>query len=176
MITQEWRVARSGDLNELWSMRQGFERAGWTPGEIYQHQGVIVQPLIRWANRRPRADMAEAVHGDTDPAYLSGAHGEFGCVGQAHAELALFEAMSAVSEERDCAAWLSGNGEIIWSWLQTGEMHMGSVLDLEDLADDKARIIALANASQVWWPDFDFAVPLADWVARHGAAPGVVAR
>jgi hypothetical protein len=25
----------------------------------------------------------------------------------------------------------------------------------------------------VWWADYDFAVPLSDWIARHGEAPGV---
>ena len=51
-------------------------------------------------------------------------------------------------------------------WLQTGET-------VDDLADLKSIILALANAAGMWWADYDYAVPIVDWIAAHGAAPGV---
>src|SRR5680860_1331765 len=118
-----------------------------------------------------RASMYANLRGDID-AGMNGCHGCFSSTGQDHAALALFEAMSEVSEERIFAGWEDGNGETIWRWLQTGEMHTHGC-ELGDLDDLRLQIIALANVSGIWWADYEYAVPLKSWIVEHGQARGV---
>ena len=106
---------------------------------------------------------------------VAGCHADFSNTGSTLAALALFEAMSEVSEERIFAAWQDGSGVTIWEWLRSGKMTMHGHLTSADLEGLRLKIVALANASQWWWSDFEFAVPLSAWVEEHGPAPGVSA-
>jgi hypothetical protein len=107
---------------------------------------------------------------------ISGAHSDWFVSGSALAALALREAMSDVSEQYMFAAWLIGIEGIVWAWLQgkdTGLHSREQPSGPDNLASERRRIIALACVAGVWWADYDFAVPLSDWIARHGEAHGV---
>lgn len=95
-------------------------------------------------------------------------HGDYDATGRELAALALFEAMSDVSELCWCSSWEHGLGATLWRWLQGEEtLHEWST-NPRSLDDERARIVALANASGVWWPHYNYAVPLSDWIAKHG--------
>ena len=120
-----------------------------------------------------RAAMMASIRDDL-AAGVSGGHGDFGTTGRDLAALALFEAMSEVSEDRIFAGWEIGNGSTIWRWLQTGEMQMFGDTTVDDIDSMRATIVHLANACGLWWADYEYAVPLADWIAEHGPAPGIL--
>ena len=132
-------------------------RAGW-PGD-------------GWPRTMTKTGMQEDLVGNFS-ATLSGCHGDFYNIGPTLAALALYEAISDVSEATYCASWLS-DGEVgWWRWLQ-GTEPVAEWSSADDLTEERERIRALANIAGVWWADYRYAVPLSDWIARHGTAPGL---
>jgi hypothetical protein len=128
-----------------------------------------------WPRKIDRKQMEAHLAADLS-APMTGNHGDWSVTGDVLAALALREAVSDVSEQYMFAAWLIGIEGIVWAWLQgkdTGLHSREQPSGPDNLASERRRIIALASVAGVWWADYEFAVPLSDWIARHGEAPGV---
>lgn len=155
---------------KFWIFRDVGEDHAWS-GAPRNEWLVMLRRLDIEAN--VRLHMRKDEHGEA----VGGAEGEFRGFGSDLAALALREAMSEVSEDTYAEAWPIECGDLVWSWVAGRRPDLTEGLGGADAeAHGKARIVALANASGVWWADYWFAVPLADWVDRHGPADGIDAR
>jgi hypothetical protein len=86
------------------------------------------------------------------------------------AAFALHGLLGDISEDVYCG-WVDAVCVETWGWILSRPITPPRAFTPETIAADTSRCRLFAEAGGWWWASYDFAVPLAEWEAKHGAMP-----
>jgi hypothetical protein len=87
------------------------------------------------------------------------------------AALALWEMLSDLTQSSPlCASWIDADVYSTpigaWGWLR-GDGSWTE--EFGPMPEDKAKIVrGLVDACELWWTDYDTAIPIGEWISLHG--------